>query len=933
MSERADTVSALRARVRGWHVASCLVAVLALAGCDRFVSTEQRIARAEAAFESGDAAAAMRDVKTALEAAPDDARARLLLARISLYAGDLPSAHKELERAVQAGAEPSSLREVHYALALAEQRYEDVLADAREDAAISDARRHVLIATAQLALGQLDAAHESITQALAAAPDDPDARLAEARWLWRTGKLKESVAALARLGEAHPQFAPAALAQGRFALALGDASVASAAFERASRSGTTLSFPEQLVALSGLFESEMAQGDPAGAQAALQKLQQRAPEAGITRYLKARLAFTRGEYASAVAELQRIVTPGPEQVPARLLLGAALVEQGALEQAGAVLGELLAMHPENAEARKLLARVHLRQKDLASARRVLEEAPETVRDAGLDWLEGSMRLMTGEVESGIARLEQAASADGANVLVKLDLAAAYLLAGRHEAALNLLQALPQGAGGTKREQLTVLAQVAGKTPAEARSAIQRLVASPETDATLLAVSGSYLLATGSPEDARALFERALAADKGNVQARLGLAAVAARIGDRQAAREQLSEVTKTDSANERAWLGLAALAVAEDDRPTARQYLERSISANPAAVESRLRLAELAFADGDTPRAESMISQALEVTRDRPRTLNAIGHMLLRASRPDDALRRFNEAAALGVQDAQVSAAATLTALGRLEEARGRLEAVLRERPDGLTPVSMLVGLDVRERHFDAALARLAAFEKRMPAAAAAVEELRGQVLMAAGRHDQALRSFEHAARERPSGMLAIKQFVAREAAGEPAPQKVLTDWLATHPRDSVVRLALASYYGRKQNRSAAIREYEQVLSHSADIVALNNLAWLYYESRDPRALEYARRAYEQAPHNSAVIDTYGWILTEQGRTKEGLQLLEKAAKTGDPDMRYHHAAALAREDKKALAGEVLRKLLAEARDFSSRQDAEALLSSLDQTT
>ncbi|PTB82568.1 hypothetical protein C9933_01600, partial [Methylophaga nitratireducenticrescens] len=59
--------------------------------------------------------------------------------------------------------------------------------------------------------------------------------------------------------------------------------------------------------------------------------------------------------------------------------------------------------------------------------------------------------------------------------------------------------------------------------------------------------------------------------------------------------------------------------------------------------------------------------------------------------------------------------------------------------------------------------------------------------------------------------------------------------------------------------------------------VALNNLAWLYYETGDNRALDTARKAYELVPDSAAVADTYGWILFESGEHQQSLVVLEKA--------------------------------------------------------
>ncbi len=59
----------------------------------------------------------------------------------------------------------------------------------------------------------------------------------------------------------------------------------------------------------------------------------------------------------------------------------------------------------------------------------------------------------------------------------------------------------------------------------------------------------------------------------------------------------------------------------------------------------------------------------------------------------------------------------------------------------------------------------------------------------------------------RPNGALAVKEFLARKAAVEAAPQTSLTRWLEKNPGDAGVRMALASHYEDAGDRKAAIGE------------------------------------------------------------------------------------------------------------------------------
>jgi tetratricopeptide (TPR) repeat protein len=178
---------------------------------------------------------------------------------------------------------------------------------------------------------------------------------------------------------------------------------------------------------------------------------------------------------------------------------------------------------------------------------------------------------------------------------------------------------------------------------------------------------------------------------------------------------------------------------------------------------------------------------------------------------------------------------------------------------------------------------------------------------------------------------LAIKTFNALKQAGKPHPEATLIAWLDKKPMDIAPRLALAEQYQRQGDRKNAIAQYELVTKASSNPAVLNNLAWRYYEANDARAAEVARRAYVADPHRPEIADTYGWILTEQGKVADGLKILEAAqlAAPNSQEIHYHYAAALAKSGKTQEAAMALRQILQGSTTFPSRSDAEALLKTL----
>jgi len=180
------------------------------------------------------------------------------------------------------------------------------------------------------------------------------------------------------------------------------------------------------------------------------------------------------------------------------------------------------------------------------------------------------------------------------------------------------------------------------------------------------------------------------------------------------------------------------------------------------------------------------------------------------------------------------------------------------------------------------------------------------------------------------NGPLVAKLYGAMTLAGdtENAHAKI-TQWLEKNPDDAVTRLYLANEYLGNKQYAKATREYEVILQKNPQhVMSLNNLAWLYQQNKDARALEYAEKASQLAPQNSAIQDTFAWILVEKGEVDRALPILEKAASqlSGNGTVQYHYAYALTKAGKQAQAKQILEGITSGNVDFPEIEEARALL-------
>ena len=153
-------------------------------------------------------------------------------------------------------------------------------------------------------------------------------------------------------------------------------------------------------------------------------------------------------------------------------------------------------------------------------------------------------------------------------------------------------------------------------------------------------------------------------------------------------------------------------------------------------------------------------------------------------------------------------------------------------------------------------------------------------------------------------------------------------NWLKQQPDDLNGIQALAEAYIHLDDFESAIAQYEQALKKQPqNSMLLSNLAFLYLKTGNNSALPTAQKAHELAPEDAAVSDTLGWILVNQGQTKQGLIHLRDAHSRAshNPEIRYHIAVALAKLGRNKEATEELEQALASPHSFDGIEQARQL--------
>lgn len=129
----------------------------------------------------------------------------------------------------------------------------------------------------------------------------------------------------------------------------------------------------------------------------------------------------------------------------------------------------------------------------------------------------------------------------------------------------------------------------------------------------------------------------------------------------------------------------------------------------------------------------------------------------------------------------------------------------------------------------------------------------------------------------------------------------------------TAIQYRLAVTYQYSGQHDLAIKYYEALLARQKDNVsALNNLAWIYSQRNDSKAIKLAAQAFRLAPKSGAVADTYGYILLKNEKKQESITVLRQAVKLlpDSIEIQLHLAEAYIANQNKLLAKKILQRLL-----------------------
>lgn len=930
----------MRYRRRVWVMGPALgITALVLAGIGIWpamaADTQSYIDSAQTYAKQGDLKAAEIQLRNALREAPQDAHLHALLAQIYLKLGDFALAQREAQSARDLKGD-----EADYLLTLAQAmlrqgKFADIPLQIKPGNRSPELESKVRIVLAEAAAGlsDQDKAEALLREAVAINPTAQEPKLALARQLLRT-KVDEAEKLIDETLAANPQSAQAIVAKGDLLATKRDTDGA------IQRFGEALTIdPNNLDARLRRANIYLGRGDYDNLDKDLDPVLKTAPQNFQARYLRALENFKKRDFAAADKILDQLSPAFTLGLPEGLYVQAATkYGLGQYEQAADLITKYIARRPTDPVGIRLAAILALHHDTPDVAIKYLTEyLAKAQPDAATLTLLGNAYSAARKNDLALQQYQKAAALAPENPTPKALVAAVELDTGASQKGLeDLEQVFATDTGATVAGPTLVLADLRASRVDKAAETAEQLVKRDGNNPLYQTLLGAVRMAQRDYPAAETIFKGLVDKTPDSASARTNLAHAYFSAGKADEAKKTYQEFLVRKPGDVSALLGLADIAWAEKHWDEAIEYARQARLASPSDPTPGLKLMEIYAGQQNWEKAKALASELTVQFPSNVGILDWQGRILLSSGDRNGAIDAYRRAYKIAPASEPILSRylSLLVAAKKFPEYRTVQEERLNKDPGNRTIKAQLIEVEGQVGGLEAGLNKARSFAKDDPDKAW-YDIISARLYEQFDKRADATALLEKAVNTWPANddvVIALSGVYSR-AGDLTKSEAVLTNRLKDRPEATSVRAALGEFYIKNKKLDSALAQETRLLTERQDDPAvLNNLAWLYQQMGNlTKAREFAEKAAGIAPANGSIADTLGWILLAQGDTANALARLQaaSAAKPGDPEIRYHVAAALDRAGRPTEARALLEQLLGSGASFESKAEAEKLLEGL----
>lgn len=850
-------------------LAAAISSTLVLGGCKDGSSENKeeaaRFTRSATTYqEQGQYRAAMLEAKNAIQKDPKNPDGYILLARIYNQVGAYASTQKMLESVIKKMPSVSLELADAYVSSKKFRSAVNVLSDFDISKASADdqARAQVLIARSQIHLGD-KAGYEQALAALQKIPGkQDDAIFIESEYLVSQGRAEEAQTKLDTLDITNVKNVKTLITLGNFAMQRNQLSKAEDFYTKALGllPNTDVFTVDKTMALAQLTESLIQQGRTSEAYRYQKILAEANPESqqAQQKFNDAMELYRQSKFDEASKLLSEIREQFPQDKNSAMLMGLVQYQQGQDQQASELFDKFIDPETATPTVIQAAALAKYRSNKMDEALALLKKSVESQPDNAEILATYGLALLDKDPTSSEAEraLEKSLALNPKQQRLRL------ALAKRHMAMKNQAQAIAQLQKAYSENPQDLIIQETyfkalfadGKLN-EVKKEVAEFQKAYPTNARGAFLEGWYKMVEKDYAGAQAAFEKALST-KGNTEKVLSYSGLAQLYTVQKQPQKALStwqDLLQEDPTQVPAysqWLRL----VQELKRTKEAQLFLQGLEDKSDKWQPSVVMAQLLFSQGQVSESIAHIDKALERSNNAAQVKQIAANLY---HGQGNMLARDNKFA----------------------EAKTYLLKALTFFPSNMNYLASLIELEIKQKNIPEAQKLLDQFSGSEDVAAEH-DYLQAVIRNAEGKPDDALKLYFESWNKKPMDASAEAIFSQYQATGKKElANKFVDEWVTKLPNSPRPALIKAVDAQQKNDSAEAIKWYEKTVALAPQLpAALNNLAWLYYEQKNPKSVELAKKAYDLAGSNPPIMDTYGWILVENNRVAEGIDILERAA-------------------------------------------------------
>jgi len=844
------------------------------ASCDSNKNASELLKDAETSIKSGDTNTAIVQLKNAIQLEPNNAKLRIALADIYFKEGLLINAEKEYNKGQDQGAdinewlpnlikvnyllnEPTVIAQLwsEYSDSLSKEYYEithlfyalSLFNEKKTENGYIELEK--IIGYENNNYPQVSSIASSVKYLM-----DPNVKHAV---------IQKNVKILSNIANQHSNDWLALMLLSKAQFALGNFQGAAQNYERLVKL-----LPNYNVAYISAAESNIEAQNNKLADTQLNKLLIKYPDSPYINLLEAKNKLALGDDESAKLAIEKTIAAGYSDETTKVIAGLIYFKKKMYENALYYLNSAAKSLTPNHPIQKVLIATRIYQGDVNNIYNDIIEG--NVTDAQIISAAANSLLLANKKEQAAGILKQINIADAPNSQIALELGSLNVAAGNISSLKNI------------EKIVSDLSKDSANTEAEIQQAraieIAALMQSNQLEPAINLVNdwikqqpnnlGNYLLlieiyrSKNNTDMVDKLYQKTLAIKNDFITAKLHFAAKSLKDKNYKKALAQYEEILVSSPSAKKAILGNYLSFLYLNKKSDAQKFIEKQLSSAKKGQNLELDVAKIFWQTGQYQKAIDLIkNKDFTSVIDSIEKLNIIAASQLRLKNKQEAINTYDGILKLTPKDIT-----TFTKKVLLMEQLGLLQEILSDFTEfrkilfpedpriNLMHAEYLVHMDRAEESMNI----LSSYRNTNIEATSTYRQVLGKTLYKLKKFKEAKPLLEEAYRLQKSArisMMLYQTYLSLEIKAKAI--ELIKNHSEAHPNHLMIRSIYAEHLFNS-DKEKAIDEYIALIElDSKNGIALNNLAWIYYEKGNYiDAKKYIDLALEHYPNNANILDT-----------------------------------------------------------------------------